>query len=97
MMLPSLDFMMVWIPAVLVFAARVEDDEVATVGSWGLGVGAEGFGLRLRLCRGAQRCTIRRSISRRPAFHGLSRSFSGSSSQPGPADRPSLCVNCPSP
>ena len=34
-MLPRLDFMMVWIPAVLVFAARVEDDEVATVGAWG--------------------------------------------------------------
>ena len=34
MMLPRSDFMMVWIPAVLVFAARVEDDEVATVGAW---------------------------------------------------------------
>jgi hypothetical protein len=39
-MLPRSDFMMVWIPAVLVFAARVEDDEVATVGAWGLGLGA---------------------------------------------------------
>jgi hypothetical protein len=44
-MLPRSDFMMVWIPAVLVFAARVEDDEVATVGAWGLGLGAWGLGL----------------------------------------------------
>ena len=36
-------------------------------------------------------------IFRRSAFRGLSRSFSGSSSQPVLVDRPSLCASCLSP
>jgi hypothetical protein len=67
-MLPRLDFMMVWIPAVLVFAARVEDDEVATVGSWKWprsGLGAWGLGLGASLT----------PMSRRPTLHNTSLYF----------------------